>query len=105
MYLHALATAVPPNRFTQAECWALFEKSGLRQRLKPRTNLLLKKILLDDRDIATRHFAVADIGHVFELSPDELNDTFRSEAPKLAGAALTLALKDAGLGPESIDAL
>ena len=33
MYLHALATAVPPTTFTQPECWAIVEKSGIRSRL------------------------------------------------------------------------
>jgi len=105
MYLHALATAVPPATFTQAECLELAQRSILRERLKKRSMLILQTILRSEHGIAQRHFALPDIEHVFELSPDQLNAAFRLEAPRLAGRALTAALEQAALRPDAIDAL
>jgi predicted naringenin-chalcone synthase len=105
MYLHALATAVPPTTFTQMECWGIAERSTVRSRLSRRSSLILHSILRSDHGIATRHFAVSDIDHVFDLTPDELNAAFRAHAPKLAGRALTAALAQAGVRVEDVDAL
>ncbi|MEO6875417.1 MAG: stilbene synthase [Opitutaceae bacterium] len=105
MHLHALATAVPPATFTQAECWEIVQKSNVRERLKRRSMLILQTILRGNHGIATRHFAAPNIKEVFDLSADQLNAIFRTEAPKLAGRALTAALAQAGLRPTDIDAL
>src|SRR5204863_4191253 len=102
MYLHALATAVPPNMYTQAQCLELAQRSNLRERLKKRSTLILQTILRSDHGIARRHFAVPDIQNVFDLSPDELNAAFRREAPPLAGRALTSALEKAGLRADQV---
>jgi len=105
MFLHALATAVPAARFTQAECWEVTQRSGVRRRLHRRSGLVLHSILRGDHGIATRHFAVPQIERVFDLTADELNAAFRSEGPQLAGRALTAALERAGVRPADLDAL
>jgi len=105
MYLHALATAVPPARFTQAECWELADRSRVRERLKKRSMLILQTILRGEHGIATRHFAVPGIEGVFDFTPDQLNAAFRAAAPELAGRALTTALQRAGFRADQIDAL
>jgi predicted naringenin-chalcone synthase len=105
MYLHALATAVPPATFTQIECWQIAERSSVRERLKKRSMLILHTILRGEHGIATRHFAMPDVDHVFDLTPDQLNAAFRVEAPKLAGRALTAALAQAGVRANELDAL
>lgn len=105
MYLHALATALPPAAHTQAECWEIVQRSGLRDRLSRRSMLTLQAILKRDSGIATRHFAMPEIERVFNRSPDELNETFRVEAPRLAARALGPALEQAGVTPEQVDAL
>ena len=105
MYLHALATALPPARFTQAECWDILQRSEARQRLNRRSGLILQAILRHESGIATRHFAMPEIERVFSLSPDELNEAFRVEAPRLAASALTSALAQAGIKPGDLDAL
>jgi alkylresorcinol/alkylpyrone synthase len=105
MHLHALATTVPSATFTQADCWEIAQRSDVRSRLKKRSMLILQSILRGDNGIATRHFAVDDIEHVFDRSADELNQAFRTEAPKLAGRALRAALDQASLMPSDIDAL
>ena len=106
MYLHALATALPPATFTQNECWDVIQRSaGLRQRLNRRSVLTLQAILRHDSGISTRHFALADIERIFSMTPDELNEAFRTEAPRLAARALSDALGRAGLAGDQIDAL
>jgi alkylresorcinol/alkylpyrone synthase len=105
MYLHALATALPPTKFTQAECWEMFERSEARQRLSRRSTLILQAILRHDSGISTRHFAMPDLEHVVSLSADELNEGFRREAPLLAARALSAALAQAGLVAGQLDAL
>ena len=105
MYLHALATAVPEATFTQAQCWEISQRSSVRDRLKKRSMLILQTILKGDHGISHRHFAVPEIERVFNLTPDQLNAAFRTEAPKLAGRALSAALERAGIKPTEVDAL
>ncbi len=105
MYLHALATAVPPTALTQPECWQLINGSSSRQRLSDRSLLMLESVLNGDSGINHRHFAAPDMARVFDYTPDQLNDLFRTAAPELAGRALTAALAQAGLRPDQLDAL
>lgn len=105
MYLHALATAVPAPRFTQGECWDIVAASEARNRLSRRSRLVLHSILSGDSGIATRHFAYTPIDQVFAAPADQLNETFRREAPLLAGRALAAALEQAGLRADQLDAL
>lgn len=104
-FLHALATAVPPRAFTQGECWDIIRRSPVPSQLRTRSLDLLKKVLLADNGIATRHFAVAEIDRIFSYSAQELNENFEREAPLLAHAALAPALRQAGLDPSGLDAL
>ena len=105
MFLHALATAVPPATFTQAQCWEIVQRSPAKQRLSRRTQLILRTILRGESGVKTRHFAVPEIEGVFDLTCDQLNAAFRAEAPRLAGRALTAALAQAGVMAGEIDAL
>ena len=105
MHLHALATAVPPATYTQAECWEIVQRSNVRSRLKKRSMLILQSILRGDHGIATRHFALPDVTNVFDLTSDQLNAGFRTEAPKLAAQALATALERAGMRATELDAL
>ncbi len=105
MYLHALATAVPPTSYTQAACWDIVQRSPARMRLHKRSRLILHSILAGDHGIATRHFAMPAIENVFDMTSDQLNAAFRAEGPKLAATALTAALAKAGLAPDHLDAL
>jgi predicted naringenin-chalcone synthase len=105
MFLHALATAVPPRAYTQAECWDILQRSDAFGRLKERSRWILEKVLRGDNGIDRRHFAAPDNERIFELTPDQLNETFRTEAPKLAADALRRALAQARLRPDDLDAL
>ena len=105
MFLHALATAVPPATYTQSQCWEIVNNSPVKQRLNRRSQLILRAILNGNSGVETRHFAMPDIEGVFDLSSDQLNATFRAEAPRLAGRALNAALAQAGVVAGEIDAL
>lgn len=105
MFLHALATAVPPTTITQLHCWDLAQRPVVRELISRRSQLILHSILRADNGIATRHFAVVDHDRIFAMTADELNVAFRREAPALAGRALTAALDQAGLRADEIDAL
>ena len=105
MFLHALATAVPADAYTQPQCWDIIDRSPVKARLHKRSRLILHGILRGDHGIASRHLAVPDIERIFDLTPDELNAAFRTEAPRLAGDALSRALAQAGLAAGDLDAL
>ena len=105
MFLHALATAVPPAAYSQAACWEIVQRSPVRQRLTKRSRLILHSILAGDHGIATRHFAVPDVENVFDLTADQLHAAFRTAAPTLAANALSAALTRANLLPAQLDAL
>ncbi|HTQ31563.1 MAG TPA: 3-oxoacyl-[acyl-carrier-protein] synthase III C-terminal domain-containing protein [Opitutaceae bacterium] len=105
MFLHALATARPPAKFTQQDCWEIARRSPAVTRLNGRSQFILHKVLTGDNGIATRHFAVNNLDRISDLSADELNAAFRAEAPRLALAALRPALEQAGVIPAGLDAL
>ena len=105
MFLHALATAVPPAAYSQAACWDIVQRSPVRQRLTKRSRLILHSILAGDHGIATRHFAMPDVDQVFDLTADQLHAAFRTAAPTLAATALTAALARAQILPTQLDAL
>jgi alkylresorcinol/alkylpyrone synthase len=67
--------------------------------------LILQSILRGDHGIARRHFALPDIELVFDRTSDELNQSFRTEAPALAESALRAALRKASVEPGEVDAL
>jgi alkylresorcinol/alkylpyrone synthase len=105
MFLHALATAVPPARFTQAESWELISASAPGARLSRRSRLTLGTILRGDSGVDSRAFAFSPIENLFAADADTLNASFRREAPLLAGRALASALAHAGLRADQLDAL
>jgi predicted naringenin-chalcone synthase len=105
MYLHALATAVPPDIYTPAQCLEIVRHSAVCARLKERSRTILETVLSGDHGISTRHFAARDVEQVFDLSADQLNESFRIEGPALAARALTAALDRAGVKAGELDAL
>ena len=106
MHLHALATANPHHSITQTECLDLVRSSPALQRdLNRRSRLMLSSILRGDSGIERRQFAIRDLGQLFALEADELNEEFRHSAPSLASQALRPALHAAGVAPHEVDAL
>lgn len=106
MYLRSLATAVPPQSFSQDQCWEAFCGKGLLESLRPRSAALVEKVLTSGAaGIERRNFALDEIGPVFARDAQQLNESFEREAPALAGNALSKALERAGLAAGGIDAL
>ena len=106
MYLRSLATAVPPNSFTQESCWDAMRQGDLLSHLKPRSAGLMEKILTGGTaGIDSRNLALESVGESFGFCAEQLNNRFEREAPRLAGNALLEALKKSGHAAVEIDAL
>lgn len=105
MFINGIGTAVPPHRYTQAECWEAFKDTPVAARLDRRARALVEHVLLGDSGIATRHLAPAALSEVFDLTPDTLHQRFAEHAPRLASEAAARALEDARQGKDSVDAV
>lgn len=106
MFLHSLATAVPPQSYTQESCWEAMKSGRLLDSLKPRSAALMEKILTGGTSgIERRNLALDRIESSFQLDADELSRHFEREAPVLAAEALQKALKQAGRTAAEVDAL
>jgi len=105
MFLHALTHCVPPQSYTQSECWDIAQQSPVIQSLQPRSVYLLERLLTNPNGVEKRHFAARDIEQLFNRPAEQLNRDFQEAAPALAGRALDEALESAGLRPADLDAL
>ncbi len=105
MFITGLGTATPPRRHQQRECWEALQAAEPFARLSNRSKGILKKVLLGDNGIATRHLALDPLSEAFDLAPDALHARFAKHAPALAAQAAAEALRNATLGPEGIDAV
>jgi predicted naringenin-chalcone synthase len=105
MFITGLGTAVPPNRYTQPECYAALQDSAPFAALSPRSRAILRKVLLGDSGIEHRHFALDSLADGLDINPDVLHERFLRHAPALATQAAQRALASAGLTRESIGAV
>ena len=105
MFIVGLGTANPPYRYTQAACLQALNGSVLFEKLKPRSQLLLSRILESAHGIATRDLALDNINDAFDMTPDALHRRFSESAPTLATEAARAALRKANLNPQVIDAV
>lgn len=106
MYLRSIATAVPPNSFTQKACWEAIRDGDFLAPLKPRSAALVEKILSNGTSgIERRHLALEATTDPFGQDAETLSHNFEREAPPLAGRALMEALRKAGLVAADVDAL
>ena len=106
MYLRSLATAVPPNSFTQEDCWNAMQRGNFLATLKPRSVVLMEKIFTNGTSgIARRNLALESIIAPFGHGAETLNNNFEREAPALAATALLDALRKAGKVASDVDAL
>lgn len=106
MFLESISTALPPYRFTQAECLSALNETPVLGSLKPRSRSLLEKVLGSDTSgIATRNFCSPEIPIVVEFDAQSLNQYFEKEAVKLSVKALEKALASAEIKASELDAL
>lgn len=104
-FIRSVATSVPRNRFTKAQCLAAFEASEWFNRLERRSHVIARTVLQRDNGIDARRLAVAKLEDVFQIDPDTLSERFLRNAPALATEAASRATKNAGLLIADIDAL
>jgi alkylresorcinol/alkylpyrone synthase len=105
MYLSAIGTALPDNRFTKRDCWDAFIASDWFERLDSRSHAIAKMVLSRDNGIDERWLCVESLDKVFAIDPDTLHERFVTHAPRLAAAAGAQALERAGLLPRQINAI
>jgi predicted naringenin-chalcone synthase len=105
MFLSGIGTAVPSNCYTQVQCWDALQTSPEWRRLSARSRAILRKVLLGNNGIDSRHLVLNPLAEAFDLNPDRLHQRFQKHAPSLAAEAARRALADAALAPAEIEAL
>jgi predicted naringenin-chalcone synthase len=105
MQLCSLACSVPQTRFRQADLWTVYSSMPISQNLRPGSNELIRKLLTKDNGVDYRHLALADMGALFTLGAEGLNNAFEETAPTLAAEAARKALAQAGVDARQLDAL
>jgi len=105
MFITGIGVAAPVHRYHQSECWDALRSSAQFAELSPRSRSILRKVLLSDNGIETRHLALDPLTQAFDLRPDILHERFRIQAPGLAEKAARDALDRAGVAVTEIDAL
>jgi predicted naringenin-chalcone synthase len=105
MFVTGIGTATPPQRYSKGDCWNAFTHSEWFNRLGPRAHSIAKAVLFHDNGIETRHLALDSLDEVFAIDPDTLHRRFSVHAPMLASRAGELALAEAALEPNRIDAV
>src|SRR6266478_2922506 len=105
MFIIGLGTASPPHRYAQTDCWEVFRQSALSNQLSPRSRAIVKKVLIGNNGIDSRHLALENLNEAFDLTPDALHERFLRTAPVLASQAASQAMADSGNQPDQIDAV
>ncbi|HEY6484033.1 MAG TPA: 3-oxoacyl-[acyl-carrier-protein] synthase III C-terminal domain-containing protein [Steroidobacteraceae bacterium] len=105
MYLNAIGTAVPHQRYTKSECWAAFADSAWFERLDGRSRAIAKLVLTRDNGIEARRLAIDSIEEAFAIDADTLHRRFALHAPSLAAASGRTALARAAIEARAIDAV
>lgn len=105
MFVTGLGTANPPQRYSKADCWEAFQKSDWFRKLDRRAHVIAETVLTKDNGIAYRSLSVKSLSEVFQIDPDTLYGRFLENAPVLAAAAGTSALREATLTASEIDGL
>jgi polyketide synthase Type III len=105
MFLIGLGTAAPPQCYQQKDGWDALQASTQFSQLTFRSRAILRKVLLGNNGIATRHLALNSLSEAFELNPDALHARFARNAPLLAMQAATRALQSSHASTGQIDAV
>ena len=105
MFIAEPGTAVPAQRYAQAECWERAKDDPRIQQLSPRSRAVLRKVLVGQNGVESRHLAIDSVIEALEVDPDTLHARFAKNAPLLASQAAERALANAAVKPEQIDAV
>jgi predicted naringenin-chalcone synthase len=105
MFIIGLGTAAPAQRYTQEQCWEAACEWPRFAQLTARSRAIVKRILLGNSGLVSRHLALEPLSEIFQINPDTLCARFAKNAPILAAQAAETALQRAGIKPEAIDAV
>ena len=105
MFIAGLGTAVPARRYAQAECWEHAKDDPRIQQLSARARAVLRKVLLGQNGIESRHLVLDSVVEALQVDPDTLHARFAKHAPLLASQAGKRALGNADAEPSEIDAV
>ncbi len=105
MFIRGVGTAAPATRYKQSECWAALQAAEIFQRLAPRSRTLLRKVFSGQNGIDSRALSLNPLTEAFDLTPNALHARFEKAAPALATEAAKLALGQAEVSPQEIDAV
>ena len=105
MFFTGVGTAAPATRYSQAQCHEALLGSAQYSALGRGSRALLKRLLLGDNGIATRHLALDPLTDAFDARPDALHARFAANAPALVRQAGESALRDARCDARDIDAV
>lgn len=105
MFVNAVGTATPAQRYTKADCWQAFARSDWFNRLQPRALAVARAVLTRENGIEARHLALDALEQVFDIDADVLHARFARHAPELATRAARSALHECQLPARAIDAL
>ena len=105
MFLSGIGKAVPPNRYTQAECLAVYDRTDRLPVLDDYADSVIRHVLKKENGISGRHLALNSLEEAFDLNPDTLHARFVKHAPELATEAAKTSLADSLLSPSDIDAV
>jgi len=97
----AIGTALPPQRFTQAEMYAW----GIDRVPPSEAARALYERVMSDASIETRHLAVDDLRELLETDHERILARFEHWASNLSVAALNQALQRAGVAAAEVDFL
>src|SRR4051794_36835031 len=105
MFIVGVGSAAPPNRFTQTQCWETLIAWPGFPTLSGRAKAILKKVLLGENGVESRHLALDRLDEAFAMDPDTLHRRFAKNAPSVAAEAGRRALASSGKRADEIDAL
>jgi predicted naringenin-chalcone synthase len=105
MFITGVGTAVPGQRYTQAECWDAIRASPQYANLNSRSHAILRKVLLGNNGIESRRLALDPIAEAFNFSPDAMLARFKRVAPEIGETAAKNAMSEAGISAADVDAL
>ena len=105
MFLAGLGCSVPSTRYRQTECWETLQSAAAFHLLAPRSQALLRKVLLGRNGIETRHLSLDRLEDAFAQEHDILHQRFSRNAPTLATNAAEQALTAAGVSAGEVDAV
>ncbi len=103
MFITGIGVAAPEECYRQSECWEALQAAPQFSGLAPRSRSILRKVLLGENGITTRHLALNPLAEAFDLRPDTLHRRFKTKAPELAERAARAAMLEAGVTAAEID--